>query len=105
MKSLLSVEEKLGRKRFKKNDPRTCDIDIIDFHGKIINKKIDNIELNIPHQKMNERNFVLYPLKEIYPDWKHPKTKDSIDILIKNLKTSNNEITKLTQNDINSYVK
>ena len=105
MTSLLSVEEKLGRKRFKKNDPRTCDIDIIDFHGKIINKKIDNFELNIPHQKMTERNFVLYPLKEINPDWKHPKTKDSIDILIKNLKTPNNEITKLTQNDINSYVK
>ena len=75
------------------------------IHGKIINKKIDNFELNIPHQKMNERNFVLYPLKEIYPDWKHPKTKDSIDILIKNLKTPNNEITKLTQNDINNYVK
>ena len=51
MKSLLSVEEKLGRKRFKKNDPRTCDIDIIDFHGKIINEKIDNFELNIPHKK------------------------------------------------------
>ena len=66
---------------------------------------LNNIELNIPHKKMTERNFVLYPLKEIYPDWKHPKTKDSIDILIKNLKTSNNEITKLTQNDINSYVK
>ncbi len=32
MNCLLLVEEKLGRKRFKKNDPRTCDIDIIDFH-------------------------------------------------------------------------
>ena len=32
MNRLLLVEEKLGRKRFKKNDPRTCDIDIIDFH-------------------------------------------------------------------------
>ena len=85
MKSLLSVEEKLGRKRFKKNDPRTCDIDIIDFHGKIINKKIDNFELNIPHQKMNERNFVLYPLKEIYPDWKHPKTNETISSLLHKL--------------------
>ena len=104
MKSLLSVEEKLGRKRFKKNDPRTCDIDIIDFHGKIINKKIDNFELNIPHQKMTQRNFVLYPLKEIYPDWKHPKTR-LLGLLIKNLKTPNNEITKLNQNDIISHVK
>ena len=105
MINLLKIEEKLERKRSKKNAPRTCDIDIIDFHGKIINTKLNNIELNIPHKKMTERNFVLYPLKEICPDWKHPKTKDSIDILIKNLKTSNNEITKLTQNDINSYVK
>ena len=105
MSRLLFVEEKLGRKRFKKNDPRTCDIDIIDFHGKIINIKINNFELSIPHKKMTERNFVLYPLKEICPNWKHPKTKDSIDILIKNLKTSNNEITKLNQNDIISHVK
>ena len=50
MNRLLLVEEKLGRKRFKKNDPRTCDIDIIDFHGKIINTKLNNIELNIPHK-------------------------------------------------------
>ena len=105
MNRLLLVEEKLGRKRFKKNDPRTCDIDIIDFHGKIINTKLNNIELNIPHKKMTERNFVLHPLKEICPDWRHPKTKDSIDILIKNLKNPNNEITKLNQNDIISYVK
>ncbi len=105
MCSLLSVEEKLGRKRFKKNDPRTCDIDIIDFHGKIINVKFDNFDLNIPHKKMTERNFVLYPLKEICYDWKHPNTKHSIDILIKNLKTRNNEITKLHQNDIVKYVK
>ena len=105
MNRLLLVEEKLGRKRFKKNDPRTCDIDIIDFHGKIINTKLNNIELNIPHKKMTERNFVLYPLKEICPNWKHPKTKDCIDLLIKNLKTTNNEITKLNQNDIISHVK
>ena len=105
MNRLLLVEEKLGRKRFKKNDPRTCDIDIIDFHGKIINTILNNIELNIPHKKMTERNFVLYPLKEICSNWKHPITKDSIDTLIKNLKTPNNEITKLNQNDIISHVK
>ena len=50
-------------------------------------------------------HFVLIPLQEICPDWRHPKTKDSIDILIKNLKTPNNEITKLNQNDIISHVK
>jgi len=105
MSFLLSIEERLGRKRTKKNDPRTCDIDILDFNGKIISKKYSKFTLNIPHKKMIERDFVLYPLKEICPDWRHPKTNDSIDILIKNLKTPNNEITKLNQNDIINYVK
>jgi 2-amino-4-hydroxy-6-hydroxymethyldihydropteridine diphosphokinase len=95
MSVLISVEEKLERKRAKKNDPRTCDIDIIDYKRKITNYKLGSFELILPHKDMSERNFVLYPLKEICPDWTHPITKKNIDVLIKNLKTSNNEITKL----------
>ncbi len=105
MKSLLSIEKKLERKRSKKNDPRTCDIDIIDYNKEIINFKLNNFELKIPHQSMSTRNFVLYPLKEICPNWIHPINKTTIDVLIKNLKKTNNDITKLSQNDINSYVK
>jgi len=105
MSLLLSIEEKLERKRGKKNAPRTCDIDIIDYNQKVMNFVIDDFNLVIPHKNMSERNFVLHPLKEICPNWTHPDTKENIDILIKNLKTSNNEITKLTQNDINNYVK
>ena len=101
----LSIEEKLERKRQKKNDPRTCDIDIIDFNGKILNFRFNKMDLVIPHKNLSTRNFVLYPLKEIYPDWIHPKSKKNIDQLIKNLNKSNNEITKLTQSDINTYVK
>ncbi len=105
MKTLLSIEEKLGRKRLKKNDPRTCDIDIIDYKNKIINSKFNNFELEIPHQSLDTRNFVLFPLKEICPNWIHPVNKRSIDVLIQNLKKNNNDITKLSENDINSYVK
>ena len=105
MSSLIFIEQKLERKRAKKNDPRTCDIDIIDFNGKVINLDFKNFMINLPHKKMSERNFVLHPLREICPEWIHPKTKKNIDLLIKNLGT-NNEITKLNQNDIiNSYVK
>tara|TARA_B100000686_G_C16318290_1_gene726876 strand:- start:155 stop:658 length:504 start_codon:yes stop_codon:yes gene_type:complete len=95
MTVLISIEEKLERKRFKKNDPRTCDIDIIDYKREIMSYKRDNFELILPHKSMIERNFVLHPLKEICPDWIHPITKKNIDVLIKNLKTPNNEITKL----------
>jgi len=105
MEVLISIEKKLERKRTKKNDPRTCDIDIIDYNKKIINFKLNNFELKIPHQSMFARNFVLYPLKEICPNWIHPISKKTIDVLIKNLKKTNNDITKLSQNDINSYVK
>ena len=105
MKTLLSIEEKLERKRLKKNDPRTCDIDIIDYKNKIINSKFNNFELEIPHQSLDTRNFVLFPLKEICPNWIHPVNKRSIDVLIQNLKKNNNDITKLSENDINSYVK
>jgi len=105
IKTLILIEEKIERKRKKKNDPRTCDIDIIDYNKEIINFKLNNFELKIPHQSMSTRNFVLYPLKEICPNWIHPITKTTIDVLIKNLKKTNNDITKLSQNDINSYVK
>ncbi len=105
MEVLISIEEKLERKRAKKNDPRTCDIDIIDYNGETVNFKLNNFELKIPHKAMTTRNFVLYPLKEICPDWTHPISKITIDALIKNLKKTNNDITKLSQNDINSYVK
>jgi len=93
---LISIEEKLGRKRNKKNDPRTCDLDIIDFNGIVKNFKIDNFELVLPHKGLIDRNFVLHPLKEVCSNWNHPKTKKSINVLIDNLKVTNNEITKLS---------
>tara|TARA_B100001741_G_C16540345_1_gene594040 strand:+ start:204 stop:734 length:531 start_codon:yes stop_codon:yes gene_type:complete len=105
MQRLLFIEQKLERKRFKKNDPRTCDIDIIDYNNKIINFKLNKFSLKIPHQSLSTRNFVLHPLKEICPNWTHPVSKKNIDVLIKNLKKTNNDITKLTENDINNYVK
>ena len=105
MSILIGIEEKLERKRNKKNDPRTCDLDIIDFKGKVMNFKFSNLELTLPHKEVSNRNFVLYPLREISPNWTHPITKKNIDLLIKDLKSSNNEITKLSQNDINNHVK
>jgi len=96
MSVLIFIEEKLERKRNKKNDPRTCDLDIIDYNYKIMNFKYGDLELTLPHKEMINRNFVLYPLREIYPNWTHPLTKKNINVLIKDLKMNNNEITKLS---------
>ena len=77
------IELKLGRIRLKKNAPRTCDIDIIDYDKKILNKK-DN-KLILPHPRMYKRNFVLLPLFEVDKSWKHPKSKINIVNLINSL--------------------
>ena len=77
------VELKLGRVRGKKNIPRTCDIDIIDYEKKILNDK--NSQLILPHPRMSKRNFVLLPLFELDKSWKHPKSKINIVNLIYSL--------------------
>ena len=86
MKKCLSIEKELGRLRKGKNQPRTCDIDIIDYDNKIISNKSSQ-NLVIPHPKMHQRNFVLIPLFEIAKTWIHPKKKISIKELINSLKT------------------
>ena len=65
----------------KRNFPRTCDIDIIDYKRVKFKKKF----VEVPHPRLYNRNFVLFPLFEIEKTWKHPKTKISIDKLLKNL--------------------
>ena len=95
---LIFVEEKLERKRIKKNEPRTCDIDIIDYNGKVMEFTYKNLIFKVPHEKLIYRNFVLFPLQEVAPKWAHPKTKDSIDVLINKLsKEEQKSILKITK--------
>ena len=99
MSVLIIIEEKLERKRNKKNDPRTCDIDIIDYNNQILNFRYNNLDLEIPHKKLSSRNFVLFPLNEIYPEWKHPKTREIIGTLIQKLSEENKKsILKIKKN-------
>ena len=89
------VERKLGKVKFKKNDPRIIDIDIVDFDGIVIDS--DNITL--PHPRSHIRNFVLYPILEIDPKWSHPIFKKNAQFLINNLsQKSRIEITRLHKN-------
>jgi 2-amino-4-hydroxy-6-hydroxymethyldihydropteridine diphosphokinase len=48
--------------------PRTLDIDILTYDDRVI----EQYSLVIPHPKMHERKFVLKPLAEIAPEWRHP---------------------------------
>ena len=97
LNEIKKIEKKLGRPRIKKNEPRTCDIDIIDFKGEIIK----NDDLEAPHPRLHLRNFVIYPLKEIEPNWLHPVFNKKIDSFFQELdKKSHNEITRLGKSDI-----
>jgi len=82
------IENELGRFRVNKNEPRTCDIDIIDYDQKVC-KIIGKNFLNLPHPEISKRNFVLLPLHEISKNWKHPQSKISILKLINRLKINN----------------
>ena len=79
-----SIERNLGRKRSKKNEPRECDIDIIDYNQLILTGK-NKYKLILPHKSMNIRNFVLLPLFEVSKNWKHPKNKANIVNLMNSL--------------------
>ena len=96
---LIHIEEKLGRRRNKKNDPRTCDIDIIDYNSEVLDFRYNNLELVVPHKELTSRNFVLFPLQEILPNWKHPKTKEIISSLIQKLPEDDRKsILKINKN-------
>ena len=97
LNEIKKIEKKLGRIRIKKNEPRTCDIDIIDYNSEIIK----NDEFEVPHPRLHLRNFVIYPLKEIEPNWSHPIFNKNIDSFFQELdKNSHNEITRLGKSDI-----
>ena len=82
------IEQKLGRKKTLVNKPRTCDIDIIDYKGQIYNLYANNNKVVIPHPRLHNRNFVLFPLFEIEKKWKHPSKKTKIQDLIGKLDDS-----------------
>ena len=78
LRTALSIEAGLGRQRDLKDlkDPkvprlyhsRPMDIDLI-FYDDLV---VDTSELTLPHPRMHERRFVLEPLAEIMPDYRHP---------------------------------
>ena len=97
LEKINKIEKTMGRIRSVKNEPRVCDIDIIDYNNNIVNAR----NLNIPHKSIENRSFVLFPLREICPAWIHPVSGRKINNLINNLGTvKRNEITKIDESDI-----
>jgi 2-amino-4-hydroxy-6-hydroxymethyldihydropteridine diphosphokinase len=66
--ALLRLERRFGRDRSLANAPRTLDLDLI-AHGRTV---MHEDGLTLPHPRAAERRFVMGPLAEIAPEWRHP---------------------------------
>ena len=75
------IESELQRKRTIKWGPRTVDLDIL-FYGDLV---MAEDRLTIPHPLLHERGFVLLPMRDIAPDFLHPKLNISIKALCEGL--------------------
>lgn len=63
------VEQELGRKVRIKNGPREIDLDLLCWGPEIVSAP----GVEVPHPGIPEREFVLLPFNEVWPDWIHPK--------------------------------
>ena len=98
---LHDVERALGRDRRKRWAPRTLDLDLIDCSGVVLpdletyQRWVDAApevqqseapeQLILPHPRLQDRGFVLLPLRDVAPDWTHPVTGETVDALISRL--------------------
>ncbi len=77
---LHAVEAMLGRRRGRENAPRSIDLDLLDHDGLIAAGAEGGPVL--PHPRLATRGFVLLPLREVAPDWRHPVSGIDIADLI-----------------------
>jgi 2-amino-4-hydroxy-6-hydroxymethyldihydropteridine diphosphokinase len=77
MTKLHDIETWFGRKRSAKNAPRTLDLDLVDYDG-----RVENGPPMLPHPRLRDRAFVLAPLQDIAPDWHHPVSGETVGQLI-----------------------
>ncbi len=75
------VEKEAGRVRNALNEARVLDLDIICYDGEILESSL----LSLPHPRMHERAFVLFPLQEVAPNWRHVRLDKTVDEMIRDL--------------------
>lgn len=109
---LHEVEAMCGRVREKRWGQRTLDLDLIDAAGRVLpneelylwwrdlapekQSEIAPKELILPHPRLQDRAFVLVPLLELVPDWKHPVSGHTVAEMVEMLPESDrNEVVRL----------
>ncbi len=69
LEALHAVESEYGRMRSRRNESRTLDLDLLAYDAQVITEANG---LVLPHPRLQERAFVLLPLAEVAPQWRHP---------------------------------
>ncbi len=77
--ALHRVEDRFGRRRSVPNAARTLDLDLIDLDGLV--RSGPDAPL-LPHPRLRDRAFVLLPLAEIVPGWRHPVTGECVEAMV-----------------------
>ena len=80
---MLDVEIRFGRVRGERNAARTLDLDLLDYDGLLI----DTPNLILPHPRLHQRRFVLEPLCDVAPRWRHPRLGLTATELLASLST------------------
>jgi 2-amino-4-hydroxy-6-hydroxymethyldihydropteridine diphosphokinase len=76
---LHEIEASFGRLRRERNEARTLDLDLLDFDGLVRDGDVAPI---LPHPRLSSRAFVLAPLADIAPEWRHPVSgRSAADLL------------------------
>ena len=83
MADLLKIEQDFGRRRTARNAPRPLDLDIVDFEGRLarLSAANDRPAVDLPHPRVAGRSFVLGPLLDVAPNWRHPSTGETGETL------------------------
>lgn len=76
------IERLAGRRRTLRWGPRTLDLDLIDYHGRVQPPPARPV---LPHPGIAERIFVLAPIAEIAPRWRHPVTRQTAAAMLRRL--------------------
>ena len=93
--ALLDIERSFGRDRAASlpKGPRTLDLDLLLYGGLVL----DDPALTLPHPAMHKRRFVLAPLAEIAPEWRHPVLGETISELLADLLPEAGSVARISE--------